>query len=227
MAWWSGALSCVSLKNENISKSIHRVVSPYLWRNSLWFFQWLTLNITGCFFTGCIINLEITPTWEKGVKKSYLTKGQEIDFKPGKESEQSFFDTSTGNLAHETPKKWKQKENVNAGITWRSGKWFLLDCVHRKNLQNARVLQPVSMSATSKCMTDVWTFTTKTLTLEERLEQRIKMWKKLNEIRSSNRMRCYHQIQKNSWKRLFKKNQIIESFIETCGIYWFPSFREI
>ena len=113
------------------------------------------------------------------------------------------------------------------GITWRSGKWFLLDCVHRKNLQNARVLQPVSMSATSKCMTDVWTFTTKTLTLEERLEQRIKMWKKLNEIRSSNRMRCYHQIQKNSWKRLFKKNQIIESFIVTCGIYWFPSFREI
>ena len=131
LAWWSEALSCVSLKNENISKSIHRVVSPYLWRNSLWFFQWLTLNITGCFFTGCIINLEITPTWEKGVKKSYLMKGQEIDFQPGKESEQSFFDTSTGNLAHETPKKWKQKEkqkeNVNAenmccvcSIAWES-----------------------------------------------------------------------------------------------------------
>ena len=54
----------------------------------------------------------------KRCEKKLPTKGQEIDFQPGKESEQSFFDTSTGNLAHETPKKWKQKEkqkeNVNA-----------------------------------------------------------------------------------------------------------------
>ena len=41
----------------------------------------------------------------KRCEKKLPTKGQEIDFQPGKESEQSFFDTSTGNLAHETPKK--------------------------------------------------------------------------------------------------------------------------
>ena len=63
----------------------------------------------------------------KRCEKKLPTKGQEIDFQPGKESEQSFFDTSTGNLAHETPKKWKQKENVNAenmccvcSIAWES-----------------------------------------------------------------------------------------------------------
>ena len=80
---------------------------------------------------GCIINLEITPTWRKGVKKRYHTKGNEIYFQSGKESEQSFFDTSTGNVMHETAKKWKQKEkqkeNVNGenmccvcGIAWES-----------------------------------------------------------------------------------------------------------
>ena len=32
-------------------------------------------------------------------------KGHEIDFQSDKESEQSFFDTSTGNVTHEAPKK--------------------------------------------------------------------------------------------------------------------------
>ena len=60
-------------------------------------------------------------------------------------------------------------------------------------------------SATGKCMTDVWTFTTKTLTPEEKLEQRIKIWKKLNEMRSSNRMWCYHQIQKKILKKVIQE----------------------
>ena len=62
--------------------------------------------------TGCIVNLEITSTWEKGVKKIYHMKGHEIDFQSDKESEQSFFDTSTGNVTYETPKKWKQKKSM-------------------------------------------------------------------------------------------------------------------
>ena len=86
--------------------------------------------------TGCIVNLEITSTWEKGVKKIYHMKGHEIDFQSDKESEQSFFDTSTGNVTYETPKKWKQKEKVCVLFVGRLGKWFLLlDCVHRKNMQ--------------------------------------------------------------------------------------------
>ena len=32
-------------------------------------------------------------------------KGHEIDFQSGKESEQSFFNTSAGNVTHKTPKK--------------------------------------------------------------------------------------------------------------------------
>ena len=66
--------------------------------------------------TGCIVNLEITPTWGKGVKRSYHTKGNEIDFQSGKESEQSFFDTLTGKVMHETPKKWKQKEKQKENV---------------------------------------------------------------------------------------------------------------
>ena len=56
-------------------------------------------------------------------------KGHEIDFQSRKELEQSFSNTSAGNVTHKTPKKWKQnkkqKENVNAesmchvcGIVW-------------------------------------------------------------------------------------------------------------
>ena len=59
--------------------------------------------------TGCIVNLEITSTWEKGVKKSYHIKRHEIDFQCDKESEQSFFDTFTGNVTCETPKEMKTK----------------------------------------------------------------------------------------------------------------------
>ena len=117
----------------------------------------------------CIVNLQITPTWEKGVKKSYHTKGHKTDFQSGKESEQSFFDTWTGNVTHETPKKWKQKvkqENVNAenvlymqyclGISWKSGKWFLLEWGLKKKPTNVRVLLPAgSMSVTGGCITDV------------------------------------------------------------------------
>ena len=60
--------------------------------------------------TGCIINLQITPTWEKGMKKSYHTKGHEIDFRCGKEAEQQYFDTSAGNITHETQKKKESKK---------------------------------------------------------------------------------------------------------------------
>ena len=79
--------------------------------------------------TGCIVNLQITPTWEKGVKKSYHTKGHEIDFRRDKDAEQQCFDTSTGNITHETPKKRQQKEQVIlnsenvcriCGIAWES-----------------------------------------------------------------------------------------------------------
>ena len=95
--------------------------------------------------TGCVFNLEITPAWEKCVKKSYHTKGHEIDFQSDKESEQSLFDTSTGNVTQETSKKRKrekQQENVNAenacricGITWESfedQEGFHLDWVRKK-----------------------------------------------------------------------------------------------
>ena len=59
---------------------------------------------------GCIVNLEITPTWEKGVKKCYHSKEHEPDFNLSTVSSQSHFDTPTGNVAHKTPEK-KQKSN--------------------------------------------------------------------------------------------------------------------
>ena len=94
--------------------------------------------------TGCIVNLQITPTWEKGVKKSYHTKDHEVDFRCDKEAEQQCFDTSTGNITHEIPKKRQQKEKeqdiVNSenvcrvcGIAWESPEdqesdWFWIGC---------------------------------------------------------------------------------------------------
>ena len=46
------------------------------------------------------------------------------------------------------------------------------------------------------------------------------IWKKLDGIRSSNRMLCCHPIQRNSFKKLFKKNfkYLSESFIVIYGI---------
>ena len=51
----------------------------------------------------------------------------------------------------------------------------------------------------------MWTFTTKTLTPEERLEKRIKMWKKLNEIRSSNRMAVLPSNSKKFLKKVIQE----------------------
>ena len=55
--------------------------------------------------TGCIVNLQITPTWEKGVQKSYHI-GHQINFNHDRDLNTSkAFDTSTGDITHETPKK--------------------------------------------------------------------------------------------------------------------------
>ena len=82
--------------------------------------------------TGCIVNLEITPTWEKGVKKCYHSKGYEPDFNLSTVSSQSHFDTSTDDVTHKTPekkRKSKKEESANlnsanvcriCGIVWES-----------------------------------------------------------------------------------------------------------
>ena len=101
------------------------------------------------------------------IHKLYHKKGHEIDFQSGKEYEQSFFNTSTGNVTHETPKKQKEKqqENVNAENEFT---YVVLPGNHLKimklipfgldaqgKLENVRVLLPLSMSATGGCITGV------------------------------------------------------------------------
>ena len=52
------------------------------------------------------MNLQIIPTWEKGVQKSYHTEDHQIDFNRVSDLNTSrVFDTSTGDITHETPKK--------------------------------------------------------------------------------------------------------------------------
>ena len=68
--------------------------------------------------TRCIVNLEITHTWEKGVKKCYYSKGYEPDFTLSNVSSQSHFDTSTDDVTHKTPEKKGnlKKENLQISI---------------------------------------------------------------------------------------------------------------
>ena len=55
--------------------------------------------------TRCIVNLEVTPTSEKGVEKCYHSKGHEPDFNSSTVSSQSHFDTSMDDVTHKTPEK--------------------------------------------------------------------------------------------------------------------------
>ena len=80
--------------------------------------------------TVCIVNLQITPTWEKGVQKSYHTEGHQIDFDRNRDLNTSrAFDTSTADITHETQKKQhkikpkpKDSENICriCRIVWES-----------------------------------------------------------------------------------------------------------
>ena len=65
--------------------------------------------------TGCIVNLQITPTWEKGVQKSYHTEGHQIDFNHVIDLNTSrTFDTSTGDITQ--PQRNNRKPNLNQRI---------------------------------------------------------------------------------------------------------------
>ena len=76
------------------------------------------------------MNLQIIPTWEKGVQKSYHTEDHQIDFNHVSDLNTSrVFDTSTGDITHETPKKQqktkpkpKDSENICriCRIVWES-----------------------------------------------------------------------------------------------------------
>ena len=80
--------------------------------------------------TGCIVNLQITPTWEKGVQKLYHKEGHQTDFNCDRDLNTSrASDTSTGYITHETPKKQqktklklKDSENICriCRIIWES-----------------------------------------------------------------------------------------------------------
>ena len=62
--------------------------------------------------TSSIVNPQITPTWEKWVQKLYHTEGQEIDFNRDIDLNSSrTFDTSTGDISHETPKQTTENQN--------------------------------------------------------------------------------------------------------------------
>ena len=80
--------------------------------------------------TSCIVNLQITPTWEKGMQKSYHTEGHQIDSNSDRDLNTSrATNTSTGDTTHETPKKQqktkpkpKNSENICriCRIVWES-----------------------------------------------------------------------------------------------------------
>ena len=61
--------------------------------------------------TGCMHNLEITPTWKKAVKRCYHLKRHEPDFNLSTVSSQSHFDTSTDDVTHKK-KNREGKENL-------------------------------------------------------------------------------------------------------------------
>ena len=84
--------------------------------------------------TGCMHNLEITPTWKKAVKRCYHLKRHEPDFNLSTVSSQSHFDTSTDDVTHKKKKQRRKRKpkkgesaNLNSanvfricGIMWES-----------------------------------------------------------------------------------------------------------
>ena len=64
-------------------------------------------------------NLEITPTWKKGVKRCSHSKRHEPDFNLSTVSSQSHFDTSTDDVTHKKNREEKEnlkKENLQISI---------------------------------------------------------------------------------------------------------------
>ena len=175
---------------------------------------------------------QITPTWEKGMKKSYHTKGHKIDFRCGKEAEQQCFDTSTGNIIHVTPQKKESKKKKNRVFSIQKicAAYVVLLGNHRKTRKvthfgqgvqerpaNVNLLLPANMNATGGCIIDVHIFTMKILMQQKeqcQLGQRsissainiCQMCKKLDVTKSYNRMWSCHPIRKNFLKKLLKTN---------------------
>ena len=94
----------------------------------------------------------------KRCEKSYHTKGHEIDFHSSKESVQSFFDTSPGNVTHETLKKMKTKRKMSMQKmcpVLKIRREIPFGFYAQEKPANARVLWPVSMSSTGGCIKDM------------------------------------------------------------------------